>query len=297
MQKLNTFFYSFKRSLIDLSYYNEIISTKLSFSLKYYFFLSILISLVYSLTFFIYIPQIKSYIDDNAANIKSMYPETLIITAKNNRISINQPEPYAIPISENIRKDLKEDNQLENFLVFDSKANIRNYSQYKSMIVMSDHTIIYPKDQNLQEQDLSEMLKNSDLEFDRTNFNKMIDSVLPYVRLFINLLIPILFILAFISQYLAITYLLILSILILIIDRIFIHSNIKYLKIFQIGLHLVTIPILVQLAFYILSLGNIKLSVPFYYSIIIIVLSIVILNKVKKGTEIPQIKPLQGQIQ
>src|SRR3989338_6407136 len=73
MSKLKTFFRSLYLSATNPSYYRDLLKTKFSFSLKYFFGLSLLLTLISTIVFsLILIPQIKTLVIDPTASISAM---------------------------------------------------------------------------------------------------------------------------------------------------------------------------------------------------------------------------------
>ena len=134
MKKIKTFLYVLKNSISSPKYYNDIVKTKINFSIKYFLALSLLVSVIsvigYSIT---YLPNYISEINTAYKSIEEGFPEDLIIEFKDGTWSSNKEGPVIIK-----QVDLGEGSKLpENLFVFDRDGTIEKIDEYNTMFLVN----------------------------------------------------------------------------------------------------------------------------------------------------------------
>jgi hypothetical protein len=244
-KKWQTFQYVFKNSLWNTDYYSQVVKAPLRFSLTYFFVLLYLIILIQTLlstvSLAFLLPELPQFVEITKKRLETAYPKDLVITVKNGQISTNKKEPYFIDIPETaaIKKD--------HFIRFDSNARVEDFSQYKSLILVTRDTVVYP-DTPIEGQEeqyttakiaprVSESFTNADFIAIKNKVNYALDRlsiIAPILLVGMVLFLPILMsILQFSWNML---YLAILSLLVLLIAYLF-KVNWNYKNSFQALLH------------------------------------------------------------
>lgn len=254
MQKLKTFFITLFRSYTDPSYYNDVVKAPGSFSFKYfslfYVFLS-LISVIYLSTTTLH--TLPTTIDSSIEMARSWYPEKLEVTFDTTKSEIavsGAPEPIIIPLpdSQNL------DTTYKNFFVLDTSATSDDFEKYHTIILLTKTQLISVGDngtgsyQVLPLADITEGMQNdpSGRAITSLTLNKsFIESNIPMLRktaYSIAEMAPLflfpLFVLGFILSRLA--YLAFMTLLTNLLAMIA-GKNLPYGKMFQIGLHTITV--------------------------------------------------------
>lgn len=289
MGKLKTFFQSFVKSLTQPSYYNDILSAKFSFSLKYLFFLVFLLSLVGALKFAVNVislrPKLPEFVDNAKKVVMDIYPEKLILTYKGGKISTNVKEPYYIDMPEEGKGLGLEGMHL---VAIDTKGSAEEYQKYNSAILLTDESAVIPDNENgnysYKMYPLADMLKDvPDGSFlNKTLYQTFASLTLPYIdklpvylmsfALVAVLLWPFFGALFSLSGYMF--YLLVFTLLLWVIAKIM-KKNLSYGKVYQLSLHGLTLPIIASSL--IALFGK---PFPFLFSVIFVVFMIVVFTRI-----------------
>ena len=254
MNKLKTFWYSFKKSITTPSYYRDIVKVPFSFSLQY------LVVLIFATIFFqtailaiqaaTYLPQLPATVATIKSSIKTLYPSSLVITVKDGILSTNKEEPFFI--------DMPEDQQIEEFehlVTFDTKARADQFYDYKTVFLITDKNVIYPDsamEGNYEVSDVSAPDKSYTIT--HNDYKEFTAAVDPLSNWFISWA-PLLLVLGVIViplfgtaitlvwNFIAIA---VLSLISWMIANIF-KVTLGYKKIYQLGMHAVTLPMVLTL--------------------------------------------------
>ncbi len=292
MSKLKTFFYSFWHSCTDVSYYQELLTTKFSFSLKYLGFLFFLISLVNGIIFATsvasFLPQVPLFITKVKSTVRSLYPAELVVTVKNGAISINQPEPYTIDFPKEFISDKeKEDMKLSHLITIDTHATLDDYKKFQSAVLVTRNAFIYPDRNGVRVQYLDE--KTPETTIDRQLFDDIIAKIEPYFdylpKILTGIVIAAVVLFPFVGAWTSLIgslfYLLIMTLVSLLLAKI-LKKQLPYRTLYRLSLHALTAPIVLT---FILGLANIH--IPFLYSILYLLWMGIILSKLPQSPVVP----------
>lgn len=285
MKKLNTFWNTFQKSLLDLNYYKDIAKASFWFSFKYLFLLLICLSLVRSVQLGIRYSKIRnkipSYITMGKKELTALYPKELELRISNGKLYTNVVEPYFIEFPKVFgNMDGK------HLAVIDTKGVADNYPKYNALILATRQTLVYPDKQ--QGNALSTKmyyfrdLKRS-LYIDHAQYSRMVQSADPFIKklpkLIDTFVIGGLLLLPFfwgLFWLLGTLFgLIFLTILVWIMEKI-VKTSFRYKTLFRLGMHGVTWGILFS---FLLDITN--QSVPYLYNLIFIVWMGFVLHKLK----------------
>ena len=184
MKKLQTFKYIFWKSLTKPEYYEDVVTAKFSFSLKYLyallFFSYLLLGMKTAVSVTVSIPKIPNFIEDAKKVLSNIYPEELVLTIQDKKISTNVVEPYfiAIPREMGIPKG-----EARYLLAIDTSAVITDFEKYQSFFLLSKEFVAM-KDNNsgYKVQPLDEILKDvpDGTKIKKTDFNYLMEKIYPY---------------------------------------------------------------------------------------------------------------------
>lgn len=255
MQRTAYFFSLVRRSALDLEFYKELLKKPFSFSLKYFFLLSLTVSAVSVLVFAIQaFPTIANgprYIEQIKTAAQTAFPEELVLTIKNGELSTNVAEPYYIDIPELATKD----EGFEHFITIDTSARAEDYPSLKSGVLVTRTAVVYPDRDNgkggLSVRSLSEF---DDMVIDKTWYDGMFGKIEPYVRYlpaifiggFILLLILAPFFLASFAFIGRLIFLAIIALFLFLFAKVA-KARLGYKNIYQLTLHGATLLILAEL--------------------------------------------------
>lgn len=242
-------FKEIKSSVLDKEYYQSIISER-SFrsSLRYLSKLLLLISLVTVLAFIVKMPSISSLIKENVSKIVTNYPEDLTITFKDGIASINKPEPYSMRLPEDwIDSQDTKSGKIENLLVINTKEPFTTdaFFKYSTVALITKNELILIKDKSSLQ--VTPISKIGEIDITKNLLLEKETKLLDILPIFYFIVPPGVFALSFIGIFIGTIFmLLIYSIIVWIIAR-FKKVNLSYKKSYQVGIHVATLLIFLEL--------------------------------------------------
>lgn len=283
MKKLSAFWYVFKRSLTDPDYYNQLLKTSFTFSLKYLFallFFTLLIrGLVLSLSMLSLLPQVPKYVGEAKSIVRNFYPSDLVITINNGTLRTNVDEPYTIPFPKQMNiSDMS-------FAVIDTKGSVEDYKKYKTVLYVTKNAVAYPdsnSDSNGYKVYPFSNIKKY-LIINHEVYLRLADKVIPYfnyapqaltvLALVILILLPSLGSVFYLLSMLF--SLLLLTLLTYVMSRL-VKKPLDYQTLYRMGMHGVTFSILFDLlkTFF-------GLSIPLTFIMPFLIWMLIVLNSLK----------------
>ncbi|MGI5826199.1 MAG: DUF1189 family protein [Patescibacteria group bacterium] len=294
MNKFSTFFYCFKNTFINASYYRDILKAPFSFSFKFFLFFFLLYAIAGTTIFYFKgAPTINKFLDTFPQNLSQLYPEELIITIKDGQASTNVKEPYSISINQLgeifpqyafIENPIDE---YQNILVIDTKGSIENFTQYKTAALLTQKNFVIVDSNNKYQ--LYPLTEIKDFTLDRALVDKGVKLVTPYFRYVLPVITACVFLYFLILlPAIKLIYLLFLALVLLLVGKIM-SLRISYGKNYQVGLHLIVIFTVLT---GILSLAGVNIPpIPFFQTLILAVLGAIAFQSVKKGLDQEVPKP------
>ena len=288
MKKIATYQYVLWKSMSSLTYYQDVVKTRFRFSFKFYWAFSMMLGILLSISILAGIfPSINSFATNFSSKANQMYPKDLAVTVKNGEITTNVTEPFSIPLPADLQGNLS--NQFKYILTIDSKAKTDDFRSLQSLILVTKNSLIFAdRDTSLRVIPLSEL---GEFTLDRANFAAFVGKITPFIKW-----LPVFFILAVVFIFLILLPVvklighLGLSLILLILAKVMkIHLGFK--KIYQIGLHALVLPTLIQLLM--VSFGM-AVPIPFFDSIVFLLYALVILASFNEANNSPvtQLKKL-----
>ncbi len=279
--KLKFFFDVVVKSLTKFSYYKEIKKAKFSFSLKYLFFLFYILSLITSIVLSVslavlVIPNVPKFVSLVESKAGSVYPEKLVVDIKNGIVSTNQVEPYFIDAPANFLGNTNSNH----LITFDTKASPSSIKDEKTAILVTKDSVVV-SDANSSYK-VYPIDVSTNFTINKTNYQKLVSQITPYLRYIQPLLIAIAILLLLVWPLIAaafsliaeLIYLLIFSSLFFLVTKLM-KKNLEFKKIYQFAMHASTLPIL--LSFIVSSIG---IHMPFLLgSAILFVFMILVINE------------------
>jgi len=183
MKKLNTFWITFQRSLLDASYYKEIAKVSFWFSFKYLLFLLVCLSLVRSVQLGIlyntHRKNIPSFVAVGIKEIKSIYPKELELRISNGKLYTNVQEPYVIEFPKVLG-----DMEGKHLAVIDTKGTADNYPKYNAIFLATRQALVFPDSQSGRES--TQLYYFSELKrsfyMDYTQYSKIVKEIEPFAQ-------------------------------------------------------------------------------------------------------------------
>jgi len=292
MKKLATFSHVFWNSISSFTYYHQVVKARFSFSFKYFlmfsFVLGTLLTIIVSLTF---VPDVNQFIRRFALRAPALFPNDLVITVKDGQLATNVTEPLHFPIPLELFTDtpgvVSDQNQKYLFTI-DTKAQISDYKNSQSLIFMTREQVVIPDSDGVGFR-VYQIASFNEGTIDKTIITKLLDTISPWYQFIVPAMI---FILWFtLTILLSIVRLISLSVLTLIlrVPAYFMHVPLTYRKQFQIGLHALTLPTIIQI---LMTSFELYPPIPFFNSIVFLLYSLVILSELKRKPAAPVLQKL-----
>lgn len=242
MKKLKTFFYSFKNSILSTEYYKDIVKADINFSIKYFFMLSFLASVLTVAYMSInLIPNMTSEIKIFYQEAENIYPDDLTVEFKDGSWTANKEEPIFIK-----RPNLPVEADIpSNLVVFDKNGTIDKIKEYDTLAIVNSENILYGQDAELISTQPLKNIPNGTLNKEAviskmSGLNKLIN-FLPFI-LPIFLLIPV-FLFGFLGGSLFNVFLAGIGLFIALLLN---KRRIDFKSAFQISVHAATVPVLIR---------------------------------------------------
>ncbi len=254
MRQLTTFFNSFIKSLTSPKYYADVLKAKVSFSVKYFFLLTVLLSLVMAVK--IAIPLSLFNLDATLVKVIEQYPADLMINVQNGKLAINKPLPYMIPVP----ADWKSENSPNYAVVFDTDkkvAGVRSFNDYNTAVLVTESTIYTYQDNNqpgVKAYPIPKEMENMTLsrgvltEWKNHFMNLPLIRTKAYVVIIVLVLfllsIPLLFLFRMVTAFF---YAILTTIVASIFKTQILHGmSLSFTKFWQVSLHTLTLPIVLS---------------------------------------------------
>lgn len=244
-RKVNTFFHVFKQSLFPKpGYYKKIPKSSFNFSLKY--FISLILILNFLLVFFIIIQYHPQRINRNLNSLiisLKTFPKDLVINIRKDRLFTSYDHPYLFWSKVN--------GKLKLLLVIDETANAAKINQYNSYVLITNNKAVFKTDnQPANNFYVVPLTRFGDQTLNINSVKKIIQTLINFQSLLIfiypAIVIMLLIILPVSSFLTTLFYLSIISLIVYIIFKVYFHKKIHYKKTFQISLHAVTFPLILD---------------------------------------------------
>ncbi len=288
MNKLKTFYNSFIKSISSPAYYRDIVKAPISFSLKYVFLLSYVFMFIFIATAAIYmatlLPKLPEFVSTAKTRLDEFYPVDLIITIKDGIVTTNKEEPVFLNIPEVTDEDIK------HVVTIDTKAQVEDYYDYDTFFLVTDDSVVYPESDNktysvssikeLQEDvEITKIDRNVYEEFLVVAYSSLdtIVQLAPFILIGVVLIVPfIASVFEFIRNIIIVAILSVITFVFALLLKI----NLPYLKIFQMGLHAVTIPLILMLVLFFTGA-----TVPLLFIASFLLWMVIILTQYKEVTQ------------
>lgn len=285
MKKLKTFFYVFKNSISSPKYYRDILKTDLWFSVKYFLFLSFLASLLFSISLSIKaIPEVVSGIKSFSENVRGVFPDDLVINFKEGKWEANKEEPIVIPMPSFTQDS---DKYIpSNIAVFDKAGTIDKLKELNTVVLINNENLIYMGEgDSITAQPINTI---PDFTLDKVSVNTRIDTLNTYAKA-IPFLLPVIFLISsFVFNYFSVGVFntLIIGFVVYLVSIIK-KNKIDFRSACKIGIHGMTLPIIIQLI--LITFTDLNMAVPGWFLILSIMISIFFMMKMNGNEDVKKI--------
>lgn len=266
MKKLLTFGHVFVNSLISPQYYQKLVHTKAWFSWQYFLFLNFLLSFVVLVHV---LPALVAFeVKPIADELVEVFPAGLVVSGDTTGLHINQELPYSVPLPDSLQ-DMSDsqDPSVEsdpynqevefNLITFSTDELIQNVQDFyatNSLIVVTDTTIYALKDADSGEVRLYEMPAFEEaFSVSRQDLENFAGRVISHPFFASKWYVPLIGLAAVVltlplSIWLRTLAVAVYSAFVWVIVAFFMKSKkLSYGKLFQLGLHSLTLPLLIKI--------------------------------------------------
>ena len=290
MKKIKAFFYVFYKSLTSFTYYQDIVRADLRFSIKYFTVLALIAALVTSVTVSITtIPKLQKGADTAIIGVVDSFPDDLIVTIKDSKFSVNQPEPYAIPFPKSFidKNDASKDG-LKNIVVFDSQGTVEDLEKYHTLALINASNFLVRGDNKIEVYPLKDF---PEAQFSKGDIVQLAGKVKPYTIYIPHAVITLVLIasLLYFSTF-KITYLAFMGLLLFGVGR-GRKLNISYTRALQVAIHSMTLPLLIDV---LATSVQFQIPLPLWFFILNFVFGMVAIFKLSSDSLLPVIKEMKS---
>ena len=277
MRKIKAFVHVFINSLVSTKYYNEIVQTSLSFSLKYLFAITVFAAtLTTLLTSIPAMPQVKNDMEEFLGAGKDIFPKDLEIQIKSGKMKINQPEPLFIKMPQ---VWAAEANMPLNLVVFDSNGTLDDVAKHKTMALVNTNNILFgtTESSGRVSTEVYPLKEVPDQTITRADFDALMQDLRSFTKYIPVFLVGLIFALslAYFFAFRAI-YLIFVGVALMLVGTIK-KSTLTFKQYYKIGLHAMTFPLLVEL---IVKVANIPLEISMWFFTLNLIIGIIVLFEV-----------------
>ncbi len=249
------FFKTLRDSIYGPKLYSSLKERSFSSSIKYFIKFAILIAIINLLPILIRGPlptpeKSRAFIDKAA----TYYPDELVITITNGKASTNVKEPYMIPAPDDWkeREEQTAEGQsrtqlLENILVIDTTQpfTLEAFKAHHTLALLTKDALVVEGGNQIR---ILPIEKTPDTQLTKQIVSSLLEKIKPYTVMLLPLLILFLLVIFIGIGLINLIYLLFGALLIWGLTAI-LKTRLSYGKCYQIGLHAITLSILVNTIF------------------------------------------------
>lgn len=256
MKRLRAFWYVYRKSLIDVDYYKDLLKVKADFSIKY--FLSLAALATFLTTIRLAVPTIRmvnSVYNNLLDEFSAIYPDELVITVQDGMWEINKAEPFIIESPSFFEEGELEGEEVDipdNLIVFDHRGTINDLRLYDSFMLMNNVNLVVVNAQRTIEAYPLDTLPDGQVTKADVDLliakGRSFSKYIPWLIIGFVLLGSLFYFIAFRFLYLFIVALILLA-----------YGNMIKLKksfrtYYKLALHTITLPLTMEVAFVMLGI-------------------------------------------
>ncbi|KKU56325.1 MAG: hypothetical protein UX79_C0034G0003 [candidate division WWE3 bacterium GW2011_GWB1_47_11] len=285
MGKLKTFFYVFYKSLTSLAYYSDVAKTSLGFSMKYFFTLAAVLAILSTvITTATASGELKTGATKLLDDIAKLYPQDLVITSQDGAVSINQPEPYIIPIPAGQMQELKTESgepAPKNLIVFDSNGTLDDVENYQTIALVNSKNILVKGENKIEAFPLKDVPNG---QISNKEVTVLVDQFRPFVR-YIPFFVGALIFVAMVFYYTGfrLVYLLFVAVGLMLVGKIR-KLNLSFSKYYQVGIHTMTLPLVID---FMATAAGYQIPLPLWFFAVNTVFGAIAIVKLAEGEKLP----------
>ncbi|MDO8521626.1 MAG: DUF1189 family protein [bacterium] len=235
-----------QKSIYGPAYYQELLTKPFSFSWKYFSAFALLVALF--LTVVISVPLVPKVIDATRSfppAFFAYYPDELEIRIDKGAASTNVTEPYILPIPPALKKEIGADDAFQSFVVIDTKTpfSMGEWKAYKTFVWIGKEQVALVDDEGGVS--IESFGKQMDLVVNEGVLKGAEEVLRPFYKFAAPLVVLGIFLGLLIGLSVNFLYLIFGAALIFLLGR-FMKQRWSYGASYRIGLHAITLPLLVK---------------------------------------------------
>lgn len=274
--------------MFSFSYYHNVVKAPFGFSMKYFLVFSLLLGLaITTIGSAVTIQLVQPFLERIEKRAHNLYPDELVLTIKSGELSTNATEPLRFPIPFELFTEVPPaipDREQQYLVTIDTKASIDDYKKYQSVVLLTKTNAVVLDDNGGYR--VYPFKKIDDLTVNKQKVNEVVDKLLPYLKYIPVLIAATLFVIFVpLMTLMRLLSLLFLSLVLLIPVNIM-NLSFSFKKVYQIGLHALTLPTLIQIVMVTFDLNP---PIPFFNSLLFLLYCLIILAELKKTPTTPTI--------
>ncbi|MEK7212101.1 MAG: DUF1189 family protein [Patescibacteria group bacterium] len=263
----------FKQSVYSPDFYRELKDKPLKFSIKYFYLLAVVLSVIWALILtFTIVPIVNVFITQLGPMARDFYPAELVITVQNGQASANVSQPYLIkmPVTEGVKVPGTDEKQVENILAIDtvSPFDPKLIDEYKAAALLTKDYLVMRDDNVLKVQKLADF---PNLTIDQDRFSTVVEQVQSIFNRFAPVFTVVVSLLIFLGMLVAasykLLYLLLLALLIMLIGKIK-KLDVNYKYAYRIGIHAMSLGLVLSPVLFLLHA-----VIPYLFTILLLVMA------------------------
>lgn len=246
------FFETIKASIYNPSFYNDVVKGEGHKPFRYYFKLSLLLALIFSVLLSIKaVPELKKFLDETKVSVEQGYPKDLEIKIEKGLATTNAQEPYFVKFPETSAKIDAGMPDVENLLVIDTKSDfsLEKFQSYKTVVLLTKDSVV-SVDSSSEKVTMTLLKSVPDFTVNYENLTKWLEKT-DQVKKIATFSLPVLIFLGvFMGYVLKLVYLFFGALLVYFVAK-YKKINLTYKKSYHVALYAVTLPTLLGvLAFF-----------------------------------------------
>jgi hypothetical protein len=281
MSKVKAFFYIIFKSLTSTDYYREVIRSEPSITMKYFFALTLTVTVVATAVQGTYsVPRTREFVRSSIDHVRDVYPEDMVIKIEEGQMTINRPSPFIIPLPEAVQMDPEQ--QYENILVYDENGTLDDYGPYSTLFLVNKRNILVQGENAIEAYPIRNFPEG---EFTYETYNQILNRITDLTR-YIPYVVYLGLFFAYLVYFVIMRMIYLLVIALLLLGSGMIMSvNYKFSKYYQIGIHAMTLPLLVEL---IGIVTQTPVRIPYWFMIIHLIVGVVVLASLRGYNDRPE---------
>lgn len=291
---MKQFFAHIKRSINDPEYYRDILDRPFSYSFKYYVsfvsFLAVMMTIILSTPL---IPEVNRVLREFPPQFFAYYPDELELRVEQGKVSSNVAEPYYLPLPVRFQEIVDQGNtpSIAHMAVIDTTEPItlEGLRSRNALIWVGGNSIAFLESNNGMS--VSALPADLNVHITESKIRGVFDRVAPYLHLVGPFLVVMIFLMLMLGFVVTLVYLVFIGApLIMLVGRM-VSKPFSYGEAYRIGLHAVTLPLLLQQLLRLLS-GGIPIDLPFLFTALLL---LVVWGNFRSNTPSPAPAPrVQG---